>query len=276
VALGDYSLIEVTTPVLSRHIDMLTLIISETAPTAVYVRNILGTLATGEPMGAWKLIFGSNGRYSLSKNQLRSAMRADKLSFLVHKSGGIAAFEQPRVEWFGEPIPKPRLPVKTEGNRAKGAELLAVTDLGSTVGWTVTGSLTAGTPTDGCLPRGAVGRVTVDASNYLSQAFTYAQSTTEDREIEIRVTCRYFPAIVSSASPGTAQITQDSFDYRTLQIDMETAAGKAPYREKVGLWWTDVVLRTTASILTTGMTVHVSGADGSIEVAEVSVKFVDA
>lgn len=276
VALGDYSLIEVTMPVLSRHVDMVTLILSETAAT-VYVRNILGTLATGEPVGAWKQIFGSSGRYSLSKNQLRSAMRADKLSFLIYKSGGIAAFEQPRVEWFGESIPKPALPVKTEGKTwAKGSELLAATDLGSTTGWTVTGSLTAGTPTDGCLPRGATGRVTVDASNYLSQAFTYTQSTTEDREIEIRVRCRYFPAIVSSASPGTAQITQDSFDYRTLQIDVETAAGKAPYREKVGLWWQDVVLRTSASVLTTGMTVHVSGADGSIEVAYVSTKFVDA
>lgn len=276
IALGDYSLIEVAMPVCSRHIDMLTLVLSETGAT-VYARDILSTLTTNLPVGAWKQIAGANGRYSLSKNELRSAMRFDKVSFLVYKSGGIAAFEQPRVEWFGEPIPKPALPVKTEGKTwAKGSELLAATDLGSTTGWTVTGSLTAGAPTDGCLPRGSTGRVTVDASNYLSQAFTYSQSTTEDREVEVRVRCRYFPAIVSHLSPGSAQITQDSFDYRRVQIDVQTAAGRSVYLERVGLWWKDVVLRTTASMLTTSMTLHVLGPDGGVEVAYASVKFVDA
>ncbi len=277
IALADYSLIDVVFPTLGRNIRMATLVLSD--PTAtVYVRNILGTLTTGLPVGAWVQVYGSYGRFSLSNSQLRTAMRVDKLSFLIVKSGGIAAFTQPRIEWYGDPIAKPIKPRRTEGPAATGAELLAATDLVTTTGWTVLGSLSAGTPGDGCLPRNSTGRVTITNTNYLSQALTYTQSNSDDREIEIRVRCRYFPAIVVSTNPypSGAAINHDSFDYGLLTIEVQTAAGAAPYIDRVGLWWKDVILRTTASMLTTGFTINIKSDGTPLEVAYVSAKFVNA
>lgn len=276
IAVPDWSLVEVVLPVLHKQVDLLWLILSEPG-ASVYVRNSLGAITAGKPVGDWRQIYGSNGRFSLSKDELRSAMRLDKVSFLVYKAGGIAALEQPRIEWYGEMIPKPALPHKTSGTPAQGAELLAVTDLGSMVGWDVHGSLGAlapGVPVDG-LPRGCTGCITVDSANYVSRTFAYEESTTEDREIEIRVRCRYAPALVSSAAPELAQVTQDSYDYKTLQVELETAAGAAPYTERVGMFWKDVVFRSVAPMLTNSMTIAIKGADGPIRAAVASVRFVN-
>ncbi len=91
---------------------------------------------------------------------------------------------------------------------------------------------------------------------------------------------RVFPAIFASGGtyPGGAGISQDSFDWGMLQIEVGTSAGRVPYREKVGLWWGDIVLRTIAPLGTSSLTLYIRGASGSsaIEVSKASFKFVDA
>ncbi len=95
-------------------------------------------------------------------------MRQDKVSFLVVKSGGIAALTQPLVEWVGKPVLKPARVNKTDGRRALGVEKLANPDLGVSTSWTATGTISHGAPADACLPYGSTGRATVDNTNYVS------------------------------------------------------------------------------------------------------------
>lgn len=271
IAVDDYTLLEVVLPTTAKHIDYLTLTLNETGAT-VYARNILGTLTDGLALGSWVALNGGSGVYRLSRSELKRFIRQDKLSLLIYKSGGIAALTEPRIDWIGEVIQKPRKAGKTQGRVALGAEKLTNPDLGVATNWTATGTVSHGVPTDACLPYGSTGRATVDNTNYVSQAVTYTADNEKSREIEIRVNARRFPGIAD----GT--ITQESFDWAQLQIEVGTSAGRVPYREKVGLWWGDIVLRTIAPLGTTGLTLYIRGASGSaaIEVAKASVKFVDA
>lgn len=270
IAVDDYSLVEVTLPTLAKHIDQLKLTINETAAT-VYCREIhTGTVTDGVADGAWVALNGSSGVYRLCNDEIKRFMRGDKISFLIYKSGGIASFAAPTIEWFGEHVEKPAKVSKTIGRRALGAEKLTTTDLGVSTNWTATGTVSHGVPTDACLPIDSTGRVTVDNTNYVSQAVTYTADNTQSREVEIRVNARVFPTIGS--------LTQDGFDWGQIQIEVGTGAGRVPYVERVGLWWGDIVLRTIAPLGTSGLTLYIRGASGSqaIEASKASFKFVDA
>lgn len=279
IALDDYSLIEVTLPTTAKHIDQLKLALNETAAT-VYCRNVFGgSVSNGVPIGGWVALNGGGGVYRLSNSELKRFMRQDKVSFLVYKSGGIAALAEPRVEWIGALVPKPRKVGKTQGRRAVGTELLTNTDLGVSTGWTDTGSVGRGAPSDSCLPLGSTGRVTVTSSIYTTTTFTFAADTRQSREIEIRVSARVFPTIFASGGtyPSGAGITQDSFDWGLAQIEVAAAAGQAQYREKVGLWWGDIILRTIVPLGVSSLTLRVRAASGShaLEVARASARLVD-
>lgn len=272
IALDDYSLLEVTLPTTAKHIDQLTLTLNVTDAT-VYCRGILtGTVVDGTPLGTWIALNGGSGVYHLSNSELKRFMRQDKLSFLIVKTGGIASFTEPQIEWIGPPVLKPRKVGKTQGRRALGAELLGNPDLGVSTSWTATGTVSHGAPADACLPIGSTGRVTVDNTNYVSQAVTYAADNERAREVEIRINARRFPGI------DDGSVTVESFDWAMLQIEVGTGAGRIPYREKVGLWWGDIVLRTIAPLGTTGLTLYIRGASGSpaIEASKASFRFVDA
>lgn len=284
IALGDYSLLEITLPTNAKNIDQLSVTLSDTGAT-VYARNVLGTLTDGLPVGSWVTLNGGAGTWRLSNSQLKRFMRQDKLSLLIYKSGGIASFFEPVISWVGTPIAKPRKVGKTWGGYARGTELLSNPDLGTSTSWTATGTVSHGAPADSCLPRGSTGRVTVDNSNYVSQSVSFAADTGRTREAEIRINARVFPAIFASGGtyPGGASITQDSFDWGQLQIEVSptggiTGAGRVPYREPVGLWWGDVVVRTVVPMDVTGLTLYIRGASGSvaIEASKASVKFVEA
>lgn len=272
IALDDYSLLEVTLPTTAKHIDQLTLTLNVTDAT-VYCRGILtGTVVDGTPLGTWIALNGGSGVYRLSNSELKRFMRQDKVSFLIVKSGGIASFTEPQIEWVGPLVLKPRKVGKTQGRRALGAELLGNPDLGVSTSWTATGTISHGVPADACLPYGSTGRVTVDNSNYVQQAVMYAADNERAREVEIRINARRFPGI------DDGSITVESFDWGMLQIEVGTGAGRIPYREKVGLWWGDIVLRTIAPLGTTGLDLYIRGASGSpaIEVSKASFRFVDA
>ncbi len=107
-------------------------------------------------------------------------------------------------------------------------------------------------PTRAC-PMVSTARATVDNTNYVSQAVTNTTDPERASAIEIRVNARRFPGI----DEGT--ITQDSFDWGMLQVEVAKSAGRVPYREKVGLWWGAIVLRTIAPLGTTGLTLHIRG-----------------
>ncbi|HTN41701.1 MAG TPA: SGNH/GDSL hydrolase family protein [Asticcacaulis sp.] len=285
ITMDDYSLIEVVLPTIPKKMVNATLVLgSANSGVTVYVRDTLAQpyVTTTAPQGVWHNVATDGlGNFILPRELLTHAMRFDKLSFLIVKSGGFT-LTSPRLDWIGE-IGKPSHPLeRAYGRPARGAELLTTTATESSgtlpAAWTGTGSPTV-TATTTSVPRNKTGFVTLDATKKIRQVTSYTQDDYVDREIEIRISRRRYPALFDptvDTYPTNAGITSDTFDYALVNVDIWFASNAQPwrYQEKAGLWWDDIVVRTWAPCLTTGFTIELS-ADSAVQIADVSVKFVD-
>jgi hypothetical protein len=119
--------------------------------------------------------------------------------------------------------------------------------------------------------------VTLSPGNYLTQAIAWNPTYEHDLEVEITIYARNFPALADPSS-----ITQDTFDWTQLEIDLITNSGiTAAHIDKVGLWWNEMKFRTILPLGDSAATIVIrpaGGASGSstIEVAYASVRQMDA
>jgi hypothetical protein len=222
----------------------------------------------------WTAIVGDDdGVFGI--NNLDGKMLFDRLTFLVYKDGGFT-ITQPVITWFGA-VGKPALPILVPERRATGAELMTTTTTHSLTGWTVVGSLTPSSDATYMLPYGLTGFVVVDATNKLRQTLNYVVNNTDDVEIEIRVTCRRFPAVFDHEDtyPDNAPITQDTFDWTRIVVELIEPADTFNFTQtkKVGLWWDEVVFRSILPMRVNPLDI-VIGADAEVQVAKVSVRVV--
>jgi hypothetical protein len=241
----------------------------------------------GLPPGHWVQVTGSNGVFQLSSMDLRSRVRRNKISFLLYESGGFY-LSAPRIMYRSSQRRaieerKTYYPGQSEFRPARGSELLAHNYTSNLTGWTVTGSLTPSPPSDAQMPQDpATGLamtscVTLSPGNYLTQAIAWNPTYEHDLEVEITIYARNFPALADPSS-----ITQDTFDWTQLEIDLITNSGiTAAHIDKVGLWWNEMKFRTILPLGDSAATIVIrpaGGASGSstIEVAYASVRQMDA
>jgi hypothetical protein len=283
VAFADYGLIEITLPMAQKDLQQLEVTFSDPGVSVWYRNAVEGSLpSTDKALGVWHQLTGASGLFTMVRKDIAAGVRYDKVQLLVYKSGGFS-LKEPVINAYGR-VGKTLPPQRPRVRRATGTALIGNSDLGSLTGWTSVGTIATTTPADGMLPRGSTGCVTVDASNKIKRGLTWSQDDYVDREVEIRVVCRRFPAIFNPAGNyATAPITQDSFDWTRVNVELISAetdydSGNAyVWQQKgiVGLWWKEVVIRTVIPLGTTGLTLQIS-ADSAIQVAKVHVDLLGA
>ncbi|ALJ14277.1 SGNH/GDSL hydrolase family protein [Sphingopyxis macrogoltabida] len=231
----------------------------------------------GKPEGHWVQVVGSSaGVFTVT--DLRGRMQVDRIQFLIYKVGGFSLSDV-RVRYKGA-SGKPAVPRPYFGPRARGKQLLAQTlcgTVGQLANWTVIGALNAGKHVGDNVgtPVGTTGYVTVNTVNKLKQAIAIPNDTREDREIEIRITCRRWVEKVNSGTyPVAAPITGDSFDWGQLQVELIEGGIAAVRTEEVGLHWKEVTFRCIVPAYTATLDVQISGTMGDIDIAEATVSFV--
>ena len=235
----------------------------------------------GRPEGHWVAVPGDGmGRYVVNSDEIAGKVQLDKISFLIHKDGNFSLSDI-FVEWTGTED-KPLAPLEPfQLTGASGAELLTENYCGTPdqlSRWTYQGSIVSSEPPDGVLPSGCSGMVEVGPANILQQEFVYPESSVEDREVLITLWARRFPPIFDptvAIYPEESQVTRDSYDYATLRLDLVGGKVISPLRDKVGLHWKEVRLKTRLPAKTASQVLRVYSESLPVQVAFVSVKFME-
>ncbi|MGE0212286.1 MAG: SGNH/GDSL hydrolase family protein [Parvibaculaceae bacterium] len=279
-----------------------------TDATAVYVLDRFGrnTAGTDDPTGTWVAIPYSGGAVRLDQSTLARCMYANELYLLLYKSGGVK-FGRPEIHHSGfDAVPEPRL-IRTYD--VSSAELLATQSLASLTGWTTAGSPAVVSPFDLAFgaPRApgsssAIAAVTeIDAAAKVGQSITVQPSKELTTTFRVRVMCRNWEKLFADNSlsgygfpagevidrsggalyPDDSPITSDTFDFRRLRLEVlfsaapSTAFTTYEAQDKiVGLWWTelDFIVSTLSSVLPASLNFRLSGPDGVVQVAKVSLR----
>lgn len=285
----NYGLIEVVLPAAACNINSLTLHLND-ASIAVRCRNLfLGPFEpsdpndpgyqaqVGKPEGAYEVINRDGVGWTLSKEQVLKYAQRDKLAFLLYKAGSFD-LTSVHVTWDGTPDKLPVLPYGEPVRAPRGAELMPQTlvDTASIGSWTVVGSLTPAVPSDAQPPYGVTEIVEVDGSNYLEMSVPVDAPLDREMIVEVNVWARYFPPIHNPATPfADGPITHDTFDMVPLDIWIGNTASPyqpAEYKQRVGLWWTQIKQRVWVTFGTNNMVVQIRGRSTPVQVAKVSVK----
>jgi hypothetical protein len=232
----------------------------------------------GKPEGHWVALAGTAGVFPVGG--LRGKVQFDKLSFLLYKAGGFS-LTNCRVDYQVSKTGKPAFPYRSQlrTRPARGVELLTqplVGSSGNLAQWGLSeGAPAAITPEDGALPRGITGICRVSPTVKLGQVTNgFATADDEQREAEIRIWARRYPAIYEPGA-GSPPVTEDSFDWDRLIVSFARDSNIIPFKEKVGLWWKQVVFRGIVPVNTTTMQLRIWAETGIIEIGKASVKFVD-
>lgn len=234
----------------------------------------------GKPEGHWVAVPGSGGVFPIAQADLRGKVQFDKLSFLLFKAGGFS-LTNVRVDYLTAKTGKPSFPNRTQlrTRPARGTELLAqplVGSSGNLAQWTLSeGAPASIAPEDAAPPRGVTGITRVSPTVKLGQqtnAFTAVDD--EQREVEVRVWARRYPAIYEPGA-GSPPITEDSFDWDRLVVSFARDTSVIPVKQKVGLHWKQVLFRTLIPVNQATMQLRIWAETGVIEVAKASVRFVD-
>lgn len=265
VSCEDYALIEVLLP--SADVDAAWFEMGDIDATLYFY--------DGESEAWFEIIGDGSGEWALPRYILRRGMLGDRLPLLIEKSGAFTLTD-PVFRWMGDDVPVTTAP-RLSLDRPAGSELLTQTLCG-TVGelgdWTTSGTVSVeGSPS--APPRDATSYVTVTDANTIAQAVTVPDSGLE-REVEVMVRARFFPAIFDSADtfPDDSDITLDSYDERDLVIMVTVNSQEVPITRPVGLWWRDVRVRVPVGAGHSGLTVEIGTLGASIQIAGASIKTV--
>lgn len=269
VSFPDYALIECVVNATANRMTAFRLYLSDPS-LQVYVIDWVNKTTVLVPASV-----GSDGKSYYVPTDFKSQLLYDKISFIVYKTGPTAfTLSDVYFEYLGlegkDLSPRP-LPV-----RSPAAEVLANPIFNTALtGWTVTGTLASFTPTDTNVPLGADKLITVTTANYVSQAFTFAANTERNRKAQIRVIARNrvadFPS--TNSYPSTSPVTDDTFDFASLGIDISLNSNNIiSFTKLVGLHWTEVLMEIVIPISLTTLTLVIKSRDVSIDVGKASVK----
>ncbi len=277
VTLGDYAIISATLPMTSSNLNEIKLNVTDTG-VAVYVLDSFNATTP-----TWVAITCDDGVCTVSGTTIQGKMRGDKIDFLLVDTSNGISLANPYVEYTGTRTKQfPSKPFISGPVFANSAELLSYTDFEIGGVWDETGTVTESPPADGDMPMGLVNKIDVDDSNYVTQTLTYA-SNTEDQVVQLAVWARNFPDQCPSSSYPSCDITETSYDYKTLRVfftgeddgDMSEPVGgnKTILTGRVGLAWKKLFWNVTLPAGTTTRNITVK-ADSELEIASVSVKLI--
>lgn len=307
IALADYGLLRVALPGGSRSLRGVAIEMFTDA-TAVYVLDRFGrnTADTDNLTGTWTAVAYQNGAVRLSQSMLARCMYDNELYLLLYKVGGVS-LARPEIHYSGlESVPEPRLVRRYD---VAGSELLSTMSAASLTGWTTSGSPSVVSPFDLAFggPRAPGLSTTITAVTEVTSSNKIGQATsvTASREIatvfRVRVMARYWPkpflnnslsgygfpadevidTSLGNIYPDNSLITEDTYDFRRLKLESLFSAGASTSfttyeaQEKVvGLYWTlvDFYVSTISSVLPGTFNWRLSGPDGAVQVAWVSVR----
>lgn len=231
-------------------------------------------------------------------------MGGDKFLFHFRKADHSAiTMGMPRFRWKGKPGKPTRYPAPAI--IARGGEMLAQTHFNGLGPWVATGSITIGNSavdTHYGMPAGYTNWVNVNASNFVSQPLTITADAAKGRQALARALARYLPPV--REDPGSLDplsITADTCPFRrvffeTVDPDGVTllafGAGGVPTtgevrtrhdaRPPAGLMWHWVECPVWIPRGQDGLSLAVksdvltSGAEGVMQIAAVSCKWVEA
>ena len=228
----------------------------------------------GKPEGKLVEIVGNEGVYNIPSDEVKNYMKYDKVVFILHKTGGFN-LDDVYIEWSGEEgkIYETTKEVKI----TEGEELLSETKVGTSSelsSWNIEGSITVDQPADGILPYDTDGMVEVTPTDKINQSYTVTGDPERSREVVIKAWARYFPEIYDPNSVEDPIITEDTFDYAKLALDIKANDNDIYTTEKlVGLHWQQIEFTTLLPSRQETQNIKLYSKDLPIQIAKVSVKF---
>lgn len=244
--------------------------------------------SAGAPLGVWRPLDVIDNWVWIHGVALRGVISTDKLTLLLHKSGGFdLQFPTPEQCVRYRAIPGKALAPALRRMSPRGSELLSqplvVASGALAAGWTGTGSPAIVGPLTGeSMPLGTTGWAEITSSAKITQTVSFAADNMKSRECEIEIWARHFPAIFASGGsyPAAAPVHEDSVDFRTLIAEL-TPTGVSSSdvtvetRDWAGLWTRRIRFRTLIELGVAGFTLTLKAESGTIQVARASAKFVD-
>ena len=233
--------------------------------------------ADGKSVCRWVAVPGDGlGGYPLAGADLPGKLHGDRVTFLLRKGTAPWSMREPSIRWLGQSGKPARPPRQTRP--ARGASVLAQTQItAGLTGWTVSGSPVTSADATTQFPAGISRIVTLEPGQALAQVLDYAPDPARDREVEIVITARRNPPVFAPGGDyATAPITQTSFDWTRIYVDLIDASGTYVMTQqvKVGLWWDDLRIRSILPLRAPAMTLRLR-AETDIEVAAVTARLVD-
>lgn len=202
-----------------------------------------------------------NGKYVIPKELLGVVVDYDKIHFVLVNEGTFS-IDTINVEWAG-----------IENKVYQTKSLKPASPKGKTLmKWESHSDIQNYIPEDQCLPKGSKGCKDIDPHNVVSQHVSY-EELQETREVRISIVARYFPEIFKSNDDyEKCAITLNSYDYRTLCIDMIFGEKVFTQKMRVGLHWKEVNLDTILPAYTSEVTLKVYTECGQLQLASVSLR----
>ncbi|MBP3886350.1 MAG: SGNH/GDSL hydrolase family protein [Cellulosilyticum sp.] len=217
-----------------------------------------------------------DGKYIIPKELMSHAVDYDKVHFLVVKKGEFE-LNQINVEWDGVE----NKVYKSAGFskvKARGAELVPYNFLGNEEqlsGWNIPEETMAYTPVDGCLPKGCQGCVDVSEEKAISQTVRYAMSE-ETRDAQVTITARYFPEIFNPEDNySNCKITEMSYDYADLCLDMIYNGKTFTQRRRVGMHWKQATFDVVLPAYTDEVQLKIYSEGHEVQLVKVSMKTIE-
>lgn len=214
-----------------------------------------------------------DGKYIIPKELINNAIDYDKIHFLVVKKGEFE-LNQINVEWDGVEN-KVYKSAGFKKVKPRGVELVPYNFLGNEEqlsGWNTPEKTIGYIPEDGCLPRGCQGCIDVSAEKAVSQIVRYAMSE-ETRDAQVTITARYFPEIFNPEDDySKCKITEMSYDYADLCLDMIYNGKTFTQRRRVGMHWKQVIFDVVLPSYTDEVELKVYSKEHEVQVVKVSMK----
>ncbi|WP_342086091.1 SGNH/GDSL hydrolase family protein [Dyadobacter sp. OTU695] len=260
IAMGDYSLMEVTVNTTPEKISRLDIKVG--AVDAVYVKNNISQ--------TWTPLTVTGGVVSLT--DFASQINFDKASLLIVKAGGWNMLA-PQIDFYG--VEGKTYYQKPAPREFRTGELVTTRNFNAgTSGWTVAGTITPAAPEDsGSMPTGITKVATISTGNDVAQTVNFAAATYK-RRAQLKIIARRNPPRYDSANefPVNSPITLDSYDFANVRANVTKGANTITMKQVVGMHWTEAIFEFDVAAGDTSYTIGIQKDDQDFELADLSLK----